>query len=59
MVLAIAMAALAVPRYCSAAAVLRVTARSPVRMLRAATSLQVRYGTCLFLMFEGVVGYSA
>lgn len=41
-VLAVAVAALAVPRYCSAAAVLRVTARSPVRTLRVATSLQVR-----------------
>lgn len=41
-VLAVAVAALAVPRYCSPAAVLRVTARSPVRMLRAATSLQVK-----------------
>ena len=42
MVLAVAVAALAVPRRCSAAAVLRVTARSPVRTLRAATSLQVK-----------------
>ncbi|CAM9553888.1 unnamed protein product [Ectocarpus fasciculatus] len=46
-VLAIAVAALALPRYCSPAALLRVAARSPVRTLRAATSVQVIAATFL------------
>ncbi|CBJ32831.1 conserved unknown protein [Ectocarpus siliculosus] len=46
-VLAIAVAALALPRYFSPAALLRVAARSPVRTLRAATSVQVIAATFL------------
>lgn len=41
-VLSIATAALALPRYWTPTALLRITARSPVRTLRAATSVQVR-----------------
>ncbi|CAM9141606.1 unnamed protein product, partial [Scytosiphon promiscuus] len=46
-VLAIAVAGIALPRYCSPAALYRMAARSPVRTLRAATAAQIIAATFL------------
>ncbi|CAM9479719.1 unnamed protein product, partial [Hapterophycus canaliculatus] len=46
-VLAIAVAGVALPRYCSPAALYRIAARSPVRTLRAATMVQIIAATFL------------